>query len=97
MKNEKNNPIGDDLNPKVSNSGKSISEKYTELKIFQGLLYFTIFLLFLGAAFFLQEYNDMLSGLVPNLIFISFFIFQVFCVYCGVRIIDFLFDLNEHK
>ena len=135
MKNEKNNPIGDDLNPnleeaikkkktlkndtkdldaqlkdlnnavtfllrKITNSGKSISKKYSVLESYKALAYL---MMIASTGFFIYEivqFGDApkeAKKMLENAMITSTvtYVITMFSLFCLTKIIDFLFDLDK--
>ena len=135
MKNEKNNPIGDDLNPnlkeaikkkktlkndtkdldaqlkdlnnsvtfllrKISNSGKSISKKYSVLESYKALAYL---MMIASTGFFIYaivQFGDAPKAarkMLENAMITSTvsYVISMFSLFCLTKIIDFLFDLDK--
>jgi len=135
VKNEKNNPIGDDLNPnlkeaikkkktlkndtkdldaqlkdlnnsvtfllrKISNSGKSISKKYSVLESYKALAYL---MMIASTGFFIYaivQFGDAPKAarkMLENAMITSTvsYVISMFSLFCLTKIIDFLFDLDK--
>ena len=135
MKNEKNNPIGDDLNPnlkeaikkkktlkndtkdldaqlkdlnnsvtfllrKISNSGKSISKKYSVLKSYKALVYLMMIAstgFFIYAIVKFVDTPKIAREMLENAMITSTvsYVITMFSLFCLTKIIDFLFDLDK--
>ena len=81
------------------NQTNSLSEKYAILHIFKSILWIAIILQLVGG--FLAGINipDLPTGIPkwPIVIYGIAWIFGLFGTYCGIKIIDFLFDLDKVK
>ena len=81
------------------NQTNSLSEKYAILHIFKSILWIVLILQLVGG--FLAGINipDLPTGIPkwPIVIYGIAWIFGLFGTYCGIKIIDFLFDLDKVK
>ena len=72
----------------------ALSYKYGILRTFQTLLWFILFISVISQVWYLFNFIDELSGLLL-FVYPLLFIVEIFMFFCGIKIIDFIFELDE--
>ena len=72
----------------------ALSYKYGILRTFQSLLWFILFLSVIGGIWLLIGSINVISSWILFL-YSLFLLVEMFSVFCGIKVIDFLFELDE--
>ena len=77
---------------------RTFSEKYAILHIFKSILWILLVLYIPGGLIAIKYFSDLPGDYGWEIvIFGIFWLFVLFGTYCGIKIIDFLFDLDKVK